>query len=57
MGTEREEVRLLRLRPHRPPGQRGEAGREVGAGGLKRSVGGGYGVPEPERKDVGHTKN
>lgn len=33
VGAEREEVRLLRLRPHRPPGQCGEAGQEVGAVG------------------------
>lgn len=31
VGAEREKVRLLRLCPHRPPGQRGGAGREVGA--------------------------
>ena len=36
MGAVREEVRLLRLRPHRPPGQRGEAGREVGRSGAEQ---------------------
>lgn len=30
VGAVGEAMRLLRLRPHRPPGQRGEAGREVG---------------------------
>lgn len=42
MVAECEEVRLRRLRPHRPPGQRVEAGREVGAVGGDEP---GTGVP------------
>lgn len=42
MGAEREEMRLRRLRPHRPAGQCGETGREVGVVGGDEP---GTGVP------------
>lgn len=55
VGAKRKEVRLLRLCPHLPPGQRGE-GREVGAGRIEAKWRGRGHTPEPERKDAGHTK-